>query len=578
MENNPSVIIQDNQEGNTQYSNPPNRRSYHSKVGTGVNHRRLSSKLLRDIEKSERSNSEFSPVQLEVSTISNSLSSSSPSVENTSKVDQNKVQNKINTSLSLPNNMSNTQNTNALVEKSPFLKQDKQKVQAVSQLELISSQELLSPMEKVIKILKNLRSKAFANDVEDINFVLDTLLSSQRAYAPELFVSHSGSVDSDVKDWIVTQFMNSAQRGGKDEKVEKSSVAKRYQESKRFTMSVIEGNVPLTLQLEITDSWEFDVFKVHHLTQGHSLYTVGYWIFTRLGLVDKFKIPEKKLKAFLHQVEDHYKPDNLYHNSIHAADITQSVFAILTWGGLSKYLSDLDILALIFGAIVHDLDHPGTNNAYQVKSRSEKATIYNDISVLENHHLATAFQILLDDEFNLLINLPHESYSEFRESVIKSVLATDMAHHFDNVGRFKGKVVGADNSTFVNREDRLLLMCIALKAADISSPTKPAPLAVQWTERIMGEFFCQGDLERQKGMGVSPFMDRETTSIPKCQVAFIDFIVTPLWDVFVTVSPNLSDCLENLKSNRQMWKECVDKGITGIPDIQSLAPVNSAFG
>lgn len=54
--------------------------------------------------------------------------------------------------------------------------------------------------------------------------------------------------------------------------------------------------------------------------------------------------------------------------------------------------------------------------------------------------------------------------------------------------------------------------------ADLSNPTKPLELYRQWTDRIMVEFFTQGDRERDKGMEISPMCDKHNASIEKTQV------------------------------------------------------------
>lgn len=54
--------------------------------------------------------------------------------------------------------------------------------------------------------------------------------------------------------------------------------------------------------------------------------------------------------------------------------------------------------------------------------------------------------------------------------------------------------------------------------ADLSNPTKPLQLYRQWTDRIMVEFFTQGDRERDKGMEISPMCDKQNASIEKNQV------------------------------------------------------------
>lgn len=54
--------------------------------------------------------------------------------------------------------------------------------------------------------------------------------------------------------------------------------------------------------------------------------------------------------------------------------------------------------------------------------------------------------------------------------------------------------------------------------ADLSNPTKPLHLYRQWTDRIMEEFFRQGDRERERGMEISPMCDKHNASVEKSQV------------------------------------------------------------
>ena len=54
--------------------------------------------------------------------------------------------------------------------------------------------------------------------------------------------------------------------------------------------------------------------------------------------------------------------------------------------------------------------------------------------------------------------------------------------------------------------------------SDLSNPTKPLHVYRAWVDRLMEEFFRQGDLERQHGMDISPMCDRDTATIEKTQV------------------------------------------------------------
>ena len=51
-------------------------------------------------------------------------------------------------------------------------------------------------------------------------------------------------------------------------------------------------------------------------------------------------------------------------------------------------------MAIRFSAFIHDTDHPGFTNSFQIATESSLALTYNDKSILENHHLSTVFKLL----------------------------------------------------------------------------------------------------------------------------------------------------------------------------------------
>lgn len=61
-----------------------------------------------------------------------------------------------------------------------------------------------------------------------------------------------------------------------------------------------------------------------------------------------------------------------------------------------NHFSDLNIMAGFLAAMMADVAHPGVNNAFLIAMKHTKAVRYNDRSVLENHHCAIAFKLLLD--------------------------------------------------------------------------------------------------------------------------------------------------------------------------------------
>ena len=57
-------------------------------------------------------------------------------------------------------------------------------------------------------------------------------------------------------------------------------------------------------------------------------------------------------------------------------------------------MNDLDILTMIISGAAHDMDHPGTNNLFEIKNSSKLAILYNDTSILESHHAACFFFLI----------------------------------------------------------------------------------------------------------------------------------------------------------------------------------------
>jgi hypothetical protein len=76
-----------------------------------------------------------------------------------------------------------------------------------------------------------------------------------------------------------------------------------------------------------------------------------------------------------------------------------------------------------------------------VNNLTSLALLYNDVSVLENHHVATLFRIVNDPAANadIFARLSKEQFREVRAVIIKSVLGTDMSYHFESTNLFKAR-------------------------------------------------------------------------------------------------------------------------------------------
>lgn len=76
------------------------------------------------------------------------------------------------------------------------------------------------------------------------------------------------------------------------------------------------------------------------------------------------------------------------------------MFAMFKTGKMERFMSDLDILGLIVACLCHDLDHRGTNNAFQTKTESPLAILYST-STMEHHHFDQCVMILNTESNNI---------------------------------------------------------------------------------------------------------------------------------------------------------------------------------
>ncbi|XP_022412910.1 cAMP-specific 3',5'-cyclic phosphodiesterase 4A isoform X2 [Delphinapterus leucas] len=334
----------------------------------------------------------------------------------------------------------------------------------------------------------------------------------------------------------------------------------------------------LAQELENLNKWGLNIFCVSDYAGGRSLSCIMYTIFQERDLLKKFRIPVDTMVTYMLTLEDHYHPDVAYHNSLHAADVLQSTHVLLATPALDAVFTDLEILAALFAASIHDVDHPGVSNQFLINTNSELALMYNDESVLENHHLAVGFKLLQEDNCDIFQNLSKRQRQSLRKMVIDMVLATDMSKHMTLLADLKTmvetkKVTSSGVLLLDNYADRIQVLRNMVHCADLSNPTKPLELYRQWTDRIMAEFFQQGDRERERGMEISPMCDKHTASVEKSQVGFIDYIVHPLWETWADlVHPDAQEILDTLEDNRDWYYSAIRQSPSPPPEEEPGGP------
>ncbi|XP_031417796.2 cAMP-specific 3',5'-cyclic phosphodiesterase 4B-like [Clupea harengus] len=339
----------------------------------------------------------------------------------------------------------------------------------------------------------------------------------------------------------------------------------------------------LAKELKELDNWSFNIFRAADLSNNRPLSCIMFTIFQKRDLLKTFQIPVETFVLYVMTLEDHYHSNVAYHNSLHAADVTQSTHVLLSSPALNAVFTDLEILAALFAAAIHDVDHPGVSNQFLINTNSELALMYNDESVLENHHLAVGFKLLHQENCDIFQNLTKRQRQSLRKLVIDMVLATDMSKHMTLLADLKTmvetkKVTSSGVLLLDHYTDRLQVLRNMVHCADLSNPTKHLSLYRQWTERIMQEFFRQGDKEREKGMEISAMCDKHTASIEKSQVGFIDYIVHPLWETWGDlVHPAAQDILDTLEENRDWYQSTMPQSPSPPLDRNQLGPPADRF-
>ena len=327
---------------------------------------------------------------------------------------------------------------------------------------------------------------------------------------------------------------------------------------------------------------DLNIFDLEKIV-GHKnvLPIMGRVMLDSFGLINDKIMPTEKLESFLISIENQYLISTLYHNSLHGADITQTICIFFNYSNAEElaHTVALDLLSIIIAGLGHDLGHPGLTNNFQINALTDMAITYNDSSCLENFHLAKLFKTLRKDETNIFSKLTVQDFKKIRKKMISEILATDMAIHGKIISNIRAKIPenflqenNNDNSnknkkfeliTDINNEEttyeeKQALLDYFIHAADLGHNTKKFNISLKWVELLSNEFWLQGDKEKNLNLNVSFLCDRDNTDVPKGQVGFIGGFIIPTFQYLVVMFPSLNFTIENSKNNINEWQKLVD--------------------
>ncbi|XP_049547240.1 uncharacterized protein LOC125958143 isoform X1 [Anopheles darlingi] len=313
---------------------------------------------------------------------------------------------------------------------------------------------------------------------------------------------------------------------------------------------VLHGQVQCIL--DRVHHWRFNAFTLETVTGGRSLPVLCVHLFHWYGLLDHFHLDVVRVWKLFSLIEEGYHSTNPYHNSIHATDVTQAMHCFLQERRILEHLSPLEIMASLIGAVTHDLDHPGVNQPFLIATSNHLAALYENTSVLENHHWRSAIGCLLESG---VAEQVQDIRPELEKQISSLILATDITRQQEFIGRFRD-YLSRDALDMRNTDHRHFILQISLKCADISNPCRPWDISKKWSQKVCEEFFRQGDYERQLNLPVTSLCDRQTTTVPKIQTGFFKFVVTPLmdeWHRFLRTDLSHS-MMHHLRYNQAQWE------------------------
>ncbi|CAG9466776.1 unnamed protein product [Pedinophyceae sp. YPF-701] len=337
---------------------------------------------------------------------------------------------------------------------------------------------------------------------------------------------------------------------------------------------------------EAPKSWDWSSLLVAH--EG-SLGSLVVEMFRDLGLCNDGNVahhgtvPLKRLRVLVGLLEGAYRADNPYHNWEHAVDVTHGMYMMLRSTAEARGLMRTwDSVALMVAALAHDVGHRGTNNAFLVATRDELALRYNDVSVQENMHAATLYELMVaHPEADVFAGLDQATWTEVRATVVTAVMGTDMAVHFDMIAKVETAAEAADwarrgsetggggggeaAQRTLGVAERKLLLQVLLHTADLSSLFKGPEMVVEWTRRVVREFFDQGAMEKELGMVPQALMVEGATYVPGSQMEFYEVIMRPYVSAVATWLPSVGRTLAaRLARSYAFWGSIVEADQAGL--------------
>jgi 3'5'-cyclic nucleotide phosphodiesterase len=292
--------------------------------------------------------------------------------------------------------------------------------------------------------------------------------------------------------------------------------------------------------------------------------------------------------------------DNPFHNFEHACHVTMSVSKLLArvvtpdldletitgeHENVASHLHDytygitsdpITQLAIIFSAIIHDMDHQGISNSQLIQEDAKMATMYCNQSVAEQNSLDIAWTMLMSEHYHELRNCifgTSDELKRFRQIVVNAVLATDiMDKELNDLRKNRwDKVFSSGTSSPEHKNFQTAIVIEHLmQASDVSHTMQHWHVYRKWNANLFREIYQAHLCGRVKANPVDFWY--------KGELDFFDYYIIPL-------AKKLKDCnvfgvssdeyLNYAEKNRAEWEARGHEIVTEMMDETLLASLSS---
>lgn len=288
---------------------------------------------------------------------------------------------------------------------------------------------------------------------------------------------------------------------------------------------------------------------------------INYILLTSLSRIN-LSIDENRLLKFVDRAGSQYT-DNPYHNIYHACQVLHTTYIILDECELFECFNPIILFATLISAFVHDIDHPGTTNKFEIEHNTILANMYHDnsheSSILEKHHCRIYKNII--DEINLLEYMNNNDEKElFEQTVTKCIMETDMTKHYDLVNslrEIKQYLVRKNKNIKEylrnNMFRQITLSTIIVHGSDIGNAVLDYEHCRQWGLLLNQEAKYMKEKEQQMSgeadSNTDYLNDKYYNTFLKREIHFMSAYCERYWNDMVTLFNKLAPYHKNIVDN-----------------------------